>query len=508
MTLRVIAVAFFALAAYVTVDAVVSLLGFREPDHSPVGIVLAAVSLAVMPFASWFERRAGRELGSASAVADSKQTLLCAYLSGALLVGLLLNTLFGFTWADSLAALFIAGFAIKEGIEALRGDAYAEPVSVSPESERRDDDREGMTGIEPAPSVWKTEALPLSYIPGPRPKSRAPSESNAGIRSASRATSPGRCRARARSSALTQGRGVRRSREFGGFAVDPHGEADVRLFPDHGEEGARLDRAGLSAVDAARLEGADLHDVDVGHVSSVRRAPTSRGRHATGWFRYAALRGALLNRGVAAAVDAQRHRRGGIRTARLGEAIFRAGVRIRHSASNAGCGRGYIRGVAQLGRAPALGAGGRRFKSCRPDGNHPRNQQESSPMVTTTVEKLSPTRVKLNITVTPDELKPAIDHAYQHIAESVNIPGFRKGKVPPPIIDQRVGRAEVLNHAVSEGLDRFYREAADGGEDPSARVAPRPTSPSGRARRTSPATCSSPSRSTCAPTSPCRTTTA
>lgn len=80
-------------------------------------------------------------------------------------------------------------------------------------------------------------------------------------------------------------------------------------------------------------------------------------------------------------------------------------------------------------------------------------------MVTTTVEKLSPTRVKLNITVTPEELKPSIDHAYKHIAESVNIPGFRKGKVPPPIIDQRVGRAEVLNHAVSEGLDRFYREA-------------------------------------------------
>jgi trigger factor len=81
-------------------------------------------------------------------------------------------------------------------------------------------------------------------------------------------------------------------------------------------------------------------------------------------------------------------------------------------------------------------------------------------MVTTTVEKLSPTRVKLNITVTPEELKPSIDHAYQHIAESVNIPGFRKGKVPPPIIDQRVGRAEVLNHAVSEGLDKFYRDAA------------------------------------------------
>ena len=82
-------------------------------------------------------------------------------------------------------------------------------------------------------------------------------------------------------------------------------------------------------------------------------------------------------------------------------------------------------------------------------------------MVSTTVEKLSPTRVKLSITVTPEELKPSITHAYEHIAESVNIPGFRKGKVPPPIIDQRVGRAEVLNHAVSDGLDKFYREAAD-----------------------------------------------
>ena len=82
-------------------------------------------------------------------------------------------------------------------------------------------------------------------------------------------------------------------------------------------------------------------------------------------------------------------------------------------------------------------------------------------MVTTTVEKISPTRVKLNIIVTPEELKPSITHAYQHIAEDVNIPGFRKGKVPPPIIDQRVGRSEVLNHAVNEGLDTFYRQAAD-----------------------------------------------
>ncbi|MGO4594017.1 trigger factor [Leifsonia sp. 2TAF2] len=79
----------------------------------------------------------------------------------------------------------------------------------------------------------------------------------------------------------------------------------------------------------------------------------------------------------------------------------------------------------------------------------------------TTVEKLSPTRTKLTISVTPEELKPSINHAYEHIAEQVTIPGFRKGKVPPPIIDQRVGKAAVLEHAVNEGLDGFYRQAIE-----------------------------------------------
>ena len=78
-----------------------------------------------------------------------------------------------------------------------------------------------------------------------------------------------------------------------------------------------------------------------------------------------------------------------------------------------------------------------------------------------TVEKLSPTRAKLTITVTPEELKPSITHAYGHIAEDISIPGFRKGKVPPPIIDQRVGKSAVLEHAVNEGLDGFYRSAVD-----------------------------------------------
>ncbi|SEN06838.1 cation transporter [Cryobacterium luteum] len=128
--LRVIAWAFFALAAYVTVDAGLSLFGVREAEHSTVGIVLAAVSLLVMPFLSFAERRAGRELGSASAVADSKQTLICSYLSAALLIGLLLNTLFGWAWADSVAALVIVVFAVREGLEAWRGEACNVPVAA------------------------------------------------------------------------------------------------------------------------------------------------------------------------------------------------------------------------------------------------------------------------------------------------------------------------------------------------------------------------------------------
>jgi len=130
VALRVIAVSFFGLAAYVSVDAVLALTGIREPDHSPVGIVLAAVSLAVMPFLSLVERRAGTELGSASAVADSKQTLICSYLSAAVLVGLVLNLAFGWAWADPVAGLVIVVFAVREGLEAWRGDSCTTPVSA------------------------------------------------------------------------------------------------------------------------------------------------------------------------------------------------------------------------------------------------------------------------------------------------------------------------------------------------------------------------------------------
>lgn len=119
--LRFVAIAFFALAAYISVESVLAFAGIREARHSPIGIALAAVSLVVMPLLSWAERRTGRELGSRSAVADSKQTLLCTYLSAVLLAGLLLNSWLGWTWADPLAALVIAAVAVREGREAWRG---------------------------------------------------------------------------------------------------------------------------------------------------------------------------------------------------------------------------------------------------------------------------------------------------------------------------------------------------------------------------------------------------
>ena len=79
----------------------------------------------------------------------------------------------------------------------------------------------------------------------------------------------------------------------------------------------------------------------------------------------------------------------------------------------------------------------------------------------TVVEQLTPTRVKLTIEVTPAEFKPSLDHAYEHIAEGVNIPGFRKGKVPAAILDQRVGRPAILAHAINDGLDSIYRQAIE-----------------------------------------------
>ena len=116
--MRLIAVSFFALAAYVTVESARTLLGATHPDASPLGIGIAVASLAVMPFLSWAQRRTGRELGSGSVVADSRQTFLCTYLSAILLAGLVVNATLGRSWADPVAGLVIAAVAGREGLEA------------------------------------------------------------------------------------------------------------------------------------------------------------------------------------------------------------------------------------------------------------------------------------------------------------------------------------------------------------------------------------------------------
>ena len=130
VALRVIAGSFFALAAYVTVEALRTLVTGSEPERSTVGIVLVAVSVVVMPFLSWAQRRAGRELGSASAVADSRQTLLCTYLSAGVLVGLVLNAALGWWWADPVVALGLAVVAVREGRDALHGQTCCVPVRL------------------------------------------------------------------------------------------------------------------------------------------------------------------------------------------------------------------------------------------------------------------------------------------------------------------------------------------------------------------------------------------
>ncbi len=140
VAMRLIAISFFGLATFVSVDAVRSLLTQDPAGHSLPGIVLATVSLMVMPFLSWAERRTGRELGSGSAVADSKQTLLCTYLSAVLLLGLLLNSTLGWYWADPIAALVIATVAVKEGRDAWRGDACCSPVAPTAEIDQCADD--------------------------------------------------------------------------------------------------------------------------------------------------------------------------------------------------------------------------------------------------------------------------------------------------------------------------------------------------------------------------------
>ena len=124
--LRVVGICFLFLAAYIAYESAVDLWSKRAPEHSIAGIVLACVSLVVMPLLSRAKRKVGRALGSAAMHADAKQTEFCTYLSAILLAGLLLNTFFGLWWADPVAALIMVPIIAKEGIEGLQGKACDE----------------------------------------------------------------------------------------------------------------------------------------------------------------------------------------------------------------------------------------------------------------------------------------------------------------------------------------------------------------------------------------------
>jgi divalent metal cation (Fe/Co/Zn/Cd) transporter len=119
-TLRIVGACFIALAAYVGYEAASNLIGRRAPEHSLPGIILACVSLVVMPLLSRAKRRVGTHLKSAAMNADAKQTEFCTYLSAILLGGLLLNMVYDLWWADPLAALVMVPIIAKEGVDGLR----------------------------------------------------------------------------------------------------------------------------------------------------------------------------------------------------------------------------------------------------------------------------------------------------------------------------------------------------------------------------------------------------
>jgi len=122
-SLRIVGGCFLALAAYLVVDSVKSLLLHELPEHSPIGIVITSASLVVMPWLAKAKRNVGKQLGSAAMQADSKQTEFCMWLSAIVLAGLVLNAAFGMWWADPAAALVMAPIITKEGVEGLQAKA-------------------------------------------------------------------------------------------------------------------------------------------------------------------------------------------------------------------------------------------------------------------------------------------------------------------------------------------------------------------------------------------------
>lgn len=155
---RLIAVAFFALAAFVTFEAVSGLIAGVRPESSLVGIALACASIAIMPILSVAQRRTGKELGSGAVHADGTQTLLCTYLSLVLLVGLLANTTLGWWWFDAVAAFIIAAVALREGTQAWRGDGCCAPTTPGAVTT--------CSTENPAPAVPTSDSAALPHING------------------------------------------------------------------------------------------------------------------------------------------------------------------------------------------------------------------------------------------------------------------------------------------------------------------------------------------------------
>jgi len=123
IALKIVGASFVLLAAYIGFDAAKSLMTREPAERSYIGIAIAALSLLVMPILARAKRRVAKEINSRAMKADSRQTDLCAYLSAILLIGLAINALFGWWWADPVAALIMVPIIAKEGIEALRGKA-------------------------------------------------------------------------------------------------------------------------------------------------------------------------------------------------------------------------------------------------------------------------------------------------------------------------------------------------------------------------------------------------
>jgi len=128
--LRIVGICFLVLAVYVSYDSVKSLWRHEAPEKSLPGIILAIASLIIMPLLVRGKRRVARGLSSGAMMADAKQTELCTYLSAILLGGLLLNLLFGWWWADPVAALVMVPIIAKEGIEALRGETCCDEATT------------------------------------------------------------------------------------------------------------------------------------------------------------------------------------------------------------------------------------------------------------------------------------------------------------------------------------------------------------------------------------------